>query len=83
MVGAQRRLRLLVGPADAIDVDEIAADQHRGGDAGEQVVVDVALHGRMGRFEIVAGGGHLQVVHACFLHAVGRAARRNTVIHFD
>ena len=59
----QRDLRFLVGPPDATDVDEIAADQHRGRNAGEQVAVDVALHGRVRRPEIVAARGHFQVFH--------------------
>ena len=33
VVGAERRLRFLVGPADAIHVDEIAADHDRPGNA--------------------------------------------------
>ena len=63
MVGAERRLRFLVGPADAIHVDEVAPDHDRPGNAGQQVAVDIALHGRLRRFEVVTVGGHFQVFH--------------------
>ena len=63
MVGAQRGLRFLVGPADAVHVDELAADHDRPGNAGQQVAVDVALHRRLRRFEVVTVGGDFQVFH--------------------
>ena len=50
---------------------QIAAGEHRPGNAGQQIVVDVALHGRLRRFEIVGARGHLQVFHARFSFAAG------------
>jgi hypothetical protein len=63
VVGAERRLRFLVGPAGATHVHEVAAYQHRRRNAGQKVVIDIALHGRVGRFEVVTAGGHFQVFH--------------------
>ncbi|MGY4193136.1 hypothetical protein ACVIM9_002477 [Bradyrhizobium sp. USDA 4520] len=66
VIGAQRNLRFLVGPSDAARVSDVAPDQNRPGDAGQEIVVDVALHGRARRREIIADGRHLQIFHGRF-----------------
>jgi hypothetical protein len=44
VVGRKRRARFPVGHADAVQVDQVAALQHRRGHAGEQVGVHRLLH---------------------------------------
>ena len=58
-----RRLRFLVGPADAVHVDELAPDHDCPGNARQQIAVDIALHGRLRRLEVVTVGGDFQVFH--------------------
>jgi len=84
MVGAQWDLRLLVGPADTGDIDQVAAAENRPGDSGQQVVVNIALHGRLRRLEIIGAGRHLEVFHIRFLFAAGcNAAARNALVLVD
>jgi hypothetical protein len=63
MVDPQWNLRFLVGPSDAAHIDEIPANKDRGRNAGEDVAIDVALHGGVRRSEVVAAGGNFQVFH--------------------
>ncbi len=81
MVGAQRRLRFLVGPPDTVDIDQVAAAEHRPGNSGQQIVVDIALHGRLRRLEIRGAGRDLEVFHVRFPFAAGdNTAARNTLV---
>jgi hypothetical protein len=63
VVGAERRLRFLVGPADAIHVDEVAPTMTAQEMPDSRLLVDLALHRRVRRFEVVTAGGDFQIFH--------------------
>ena len=66
VIGAQRRPRFFVGPAGAVHIDQLPADEDGGRNAGQDVAIHIALHGGVGLAEIVTLGGHLQVFHCRF-----------------
>ena len=52
MIGSQRNLLLAIGPAGAVQIDQLAALQHRRRHAGQQFTVDDLLHGGVQRCEV-------------------------------
>jgi hypothetical protein len=63
VVGAQRYPLFAVSPADTLNVDQFGSAQQGPGRAGDQVLVDVALHRGADAGKIKPGGRDVQVVH--------------------
>ena len=63
VIGPQGYPRFLVGPADAAHIDQIPTDEHRGGEPGQKIPINVALHGGVRRPKVMAGGRDFHVFH--------------------
>src|SRR4029450_7816219 len=59
----QGYLPFLGGPADAGHIDQVPPDEQRGRESGKKTAIDVSLHGRVRRPEVVPGGCDFQVFH--------------------
>jgi hypothetical protein len=63
VVDPQGYPRFLVGPPDAAHIHHIPADEHRGGESGQKIPIDVPLHGSVSRPKVMAGGRDFHVFH--------------------
>ena len=61
VVELQSDLRFFIGPSNALHIDQISIDDHRGREAGKKVPIDVPLHGGVRGLEVVSGGCNFQV----------------------
>ena len=59
MIGPERRLRLAIGPTNALLVDRVAPSQDRPGDTGQDILIHIALHRRAHIGEITRLGAHI------------------------
>jgi hypothetical protein len=63
VVDPQWYLRLFVGPADACHIDQISTDEHCGRESGNEIPINVPLHGAVRRPKVVPGGCDFHVFH--------------------
>ena len=63
MIGSQRNLLLAIGPAGAVQIDQVAALQHRRRHAGQQLALDDLFHGGVQRREIKPRRAEREIAH--------------------
>ena len=77
---AQGDLRFLVGPPGTNHIDQIAADEDRGRNPGEDIAVHIALHGGVRRPKVEFAGGDFHVFPLSLPLPRPRAARHTLAL---